>query len=252
MGRYLLIENVQVENANAYNHIVVGMPAVTGFLGAVHALERKLNDISLGGVGIIVHEYQLHHVKDDDRNVHLTIPTPSQIKSHGFKLNEHVVNQAYMDLTISLLVEIIDVAEETNIKKICSSVKRKLNTMRIAGGIVVSADNVKVIDDDYKLYRGYALMMCDDNINIYGDALDYAIEKIITKPECMLMQTGFKAITGICKVENSRDMDRKHVFAEGIYRLCKFVNVKEVGGFYRLLWRYKYDSRQGLYECTQQ
>ena len=42
MIRYVLLEKVNIENANAFNNITVGIPAITGFMGFAHALERKL------------------------------------------------------------------------------------------------------------------------------------------------------------------------------------------------------------------
>ena len=45
MKRILLIPQIKVLNANALSSpYTIGFPAMTAWLGAVHALQRKLND----------------------------------------------------------------------------------------------------------------------------------------------------------------------------------------------------------------
>ena len=42
--QYLLLSNLHIHNANAMSSsYTIGFPAITGWLGAVHALERNLN-----------------------------------------------------------------------------------------------------------------------------------------------------------------------------------------------------------------
>lgn len=63
MKSLLILPHIKVEGANAISGLVYGFPAVTHFLGYVHALSRELNSklkIKLGGAGIICHNYQIH------------------------------------------------------------------------------------------------------------------------------------------------------------------------------------------------
>ena len=62
---YLLLKRIHIENANAISSpITYGFPAITGFLGAVHALSRRLqslessNNLYLDGVLIACHDCQ--------------------------------------------------------------------------------------------------------------------------------------------------------------------------------------------------
>ena len=62
MKSLLILNRIRVENANAIAGIVYGFPAVTHFLGYVHALSRDLKaslDLELGGCGIICHDFQI-------------------------------------------------------------------------------------------------------------------------------------------------------------------------------------------------
>ena len=45
MKAYLLISHLRIHNANAMSStLTIGVPAMTAWLGAVHALERKLGE----------------------------------------------------------------------------------------------------------------------------------------------------------------------------------------------------------------
>ena len=45
MKAYLLISRLRIHNANAMSStLTIGVPAMTAWLGAVHALERKLGE----------------------------------------------------------------------------------------------------------------------------------------------------------------------------------------------------------------
>ena len=50
---YLLLKRIHIENANAISSpITYGFPAITGFLGAVHALSRRLQSLESSKRGI--------------------------------------------------------------------------------------------------------------------------------------------------------------------------------------------------------
>ena len=61
---YLCIEDIEITNANAMNGVVVGLPAITAFMGAVHALQRKLSSwgIVFDGAAIGIKEYEMREV----------------------------------------------------------------------------------------------------------------------------------------------------------------------------------------------
>lgn len=63
MKSFLILPRIKVEGANAISGILYGFPAVTHFLGYVHALSREIDarlGVKLGGCGIICHHHQIH------------------------------------------------------------------------------------------------------------------------------------------------------------------------------------------------
>ena len=66
-ARFLYTLTVIQRNAkNISSNYIIGFPAMTAWLGSVHALERKIRlsagfaDISFYGAGVVVHNYQMH------------------------------------------------------------------------------------------------------------------------------------------------------------------------------------------------
>ncbi|MBQ9489687.1 MAG: hypothetical protein IJU80_07135 [Lachnospiraceae bacterium] len=103
---YLSIEDIDVTGANAWNGIVIGVPAITAFMGAVHALQRKLADwpCHFDGTAIGIKEYEMREYEASKRNRYLNIPLPTEtMKTRELKLDAHIVNQAYIDLQLLLI-----------------------------------------------------------------------------------------------------------------------------------------------------
>ncbi len=66
--KLLLLPHIKVHNANALSSpFTIGFPAMTAWLGAVHALQRKLNDkgysICFDAVGVVSHKMDLQTYK---------------------------------------------------------------------------------------------------------------------------------------------------------------------------------------------
>jgi len=69
----LLINRLQIHNANAHSSpYSIGFPAMTAWLGAAHALQRKLRaaehyddleDLNFLKVGVVCHDFKLHTYK---------------------------------------------------------------------------------------------------------------------------------------------------------------------------------------------
>lgn len=78
MKSYLLIRHMKVHNANAMSStLTIGVPAVTAWMGAVHALERKIrqqetwNHIRFPRAGISFHHCSLQVFKSSIDSVYL-------------------------------------------------------------------------------------------------------------------------------------------------------------------------------------
>ena len=68
---YLLLPEIQIQNANALSSLcTIGFPAMTAWMGAVHALERKvrltepLQEVRFTGLGVVSHDSRLQVYKN--------------------------------------------------------------------------------------------------------------------------------------------------------------------------------------------
>ena len=104
MSHVIVLRHLQVENANAVAGLTYGFPAISHFLGYVHALSRKLqasHGLTLGGCGVICHRRQIHaHSSGRDYQFALTRnPLTKEAKTAAF--NE----EGRMHMTVSLVIE---------------------------------------------------------------------------------------------------------------------------------------------------
>ncbi len=80
--RLLLIPHLQIHNANAMSSpYTIGFPAMTAWLGGVHALQRHLRqqgltDIELTGAAISCHRFDLQTHKGQGDFVHSIVAPP--------------------------------------------------------------------------------------------------------------------------------------------------------------------------------
>ncbi|WP_279147238.1 type I-F CRISPR-associated protein Csy2 [Photobacterium carnosum] len=64
-----IIKNMHIEGANAIAGFTYGFPAITQFLGFVHALSRKVepqHGISFDGCAVMCHQHQVHAYRGSD------------------------------------------------------------------------------------------------------------------------------------------------------------------------------------------
>ncbi len=111
----LLIPRIKVLNANALSSpYTIGVPAMTAFLGAVHALERKVRAHSEQGVSftslrfkstaVIFHEFDLQTYKGRGDYVHSIIGTANPLDKNGQRPS--FIEEARAHFTLSLMIEV--------------------------------------------------------------------------------------------------------------------------------------------------
>lgn len=148
MDALLVVRNIRVENANAIAGLTWGFPAITNFLGFVHAMSRKLPKefaVQLDGCGVICHHHQVQahqprgwgdHVFALTRN-----PLTKEEKSPAF------VEEGRMHLTVSLLIPVIgvldDKCESTELQQ---TLTRLILSQRLAGGMIVDVERIDVLE----------------------------------------------------------------------------------------------------------
>lgn len=85
--KYLLLRHVKIHNANAFSSpLTIGFPAMTAWLGAMHALERKLrqhealSDIRLTKLAVSCHDFNLQTYKGPGDYVNSVIITSNPLR----------------------------------------------------------------------------------------------------------------------------------------------------------------------------
>lgn len=148
MDALLIVRNITVENANAIAGLTWGFPAVTNFLGFVHALSRKLPenfDIKLDGCGVICHGHQVQTHQPRGWGDHLFAltrnPLTREEKSPAF------VEEGRMHLTVSLLIPVVGVLNDRiEMSEVQLILTRLIFAQRLAGGTIVGLGKVELVE----------------------------------------------------------------------------------------------------------
>lgn len=107
MSRILLLPKLHIHNANALSSpYTIGFPAMTAWLGAVHTLQRKLNqdtpDLRFTRAGVVCHQYKLQ-AHQGDYHEYVLIGTSNPLDKNGDRPS--FIEEARCDLTVSLMIE---------------------------------------------------------------------------------------------------------------------------------------------------
>ena len=201
----ILIPHIKVHNANALSSpFTIGFPAMTGFMGMAHALERKLNgqgiSVTFSAVGVISHHADLQTHKGNNDFVHSIIGTGNPLDKTGAR--SAFIEEARIHLDVSLLIEVSHLALEPR-DELIEKIRHLLNGhMKLAGGDIMSHQQPQfhVVDDDdnslQKLQRqlmpGYALIERRDLLQRAQeeglDALDGLIDFLAVHNTCTVTQ----------------------------------------------------------------
>lgn len=158
----LILRHLKVENANAIAGITWGFPAISNFLGFVHALSRKLPkelELELTGCGVICHNREVQayqprgwgdYVFALTRNPLAPDPKrddPPNAKSPSF------IEEGRMHMTVSLVIPVAgdldDLDDQEEFKQL---IERLVLSQRLAGGTIISVGAVELHEppEDYE------------------------------------------------------------------------------------------------------
>lgn len=204
--RLLVLPHLKVHNANALSSpFTIGFPAMTAWLGFVHALQRRLNAngypaLELIGTGIISHQCDLQTYQGPGDFVHSIIGTGNPVDKDGNR--SAFIEEARCHLDVSLLIEYqADEATEDAVllPPFLDNVIHHLMRMKVAGGDLqcFSTPALPVIDDSDKqvqkklmcsLMPGFALIerreLMQQEMEKGGDALDAMLEYLTVHNTC--------------------------------------------------------------------
>lgn len=142
--KYLLLRQVKIHNANAFSSpLTIGFPAMTAWLGAMHALERKLrqhkalSDIRLTKVAVSCHDFNLQTYKGPGDYVNSVIITANPLRKKGASFERPpFIEEVRAHLTVSLLME-VDGLAPSSFSTFSEKTAESLMVMKIAGGDVL-------------------------------------------------------------------------------------------------------------------
>jgi CRISPR-associated protein Csy2 len=109
MINYIVIERIAVQNANCIAGFTYGFPAITHFLGFVHALSRKLN-MEFTGCAVISHQHQIHvyRPKKGAEWVFAQTRNPTAYeyqKTRSLGKAPPIIEEGKINMTVSLIIE---------------------------------------------------------------------------------------------------------------------------------------------------
>lgn len=189
---YLLLKNIQIRKANAISGpLTYGFPAISGFIGAIHRLNRTLQsdypDITFDGVLIACNHYTLQTYRHHQYADYTFIQSRNPIKKDGS--SSSFIAEGKIDLNVSLVIEVIaseelqdDLADDEKANKFVENIELLIKQQRIAGGYVLNSPTGQL----FSLAEGEAILKKLQPAFILMDAQLHLAA--ITKE----LQTGFK------------------------------------------------------------
>lgn len=200
--KLLIIPHIKVHNANALSSpFTIGFPAMTAWLGGVHALQRHLNaqDIPVNflATGVVSHDVNLQTYKGDNDYVHSIVGTGNPLDKTGAR--SAFIEEARCHLEISLVIEFNGITIDEH-EHLLSAVTQLLHAkMKLAGGDINSfqppfcTNNSEGDDEDLRklqrhLMPGYVLIERRDLMQAAmaegADALNALIDYLAVHHSC--------------------------------------------------------------------
>ena len=179
---YITLSRIKIENANCIAGITFGFPAVTQFLGFVHALSRKLqrsHEITLDGCAVVSHWHQIHAYRVENivngrktfgdyyfKQSKNPASFPYQEKNIG--KDTPIIEEGKMHLEVSLVIECAGFnGGQADVNRLTKHVKKLCYVHKLAGGTVTRVNDVLfdalTRDSDFRRIRrrlmpGFMLM----------------------------------------------------------------------------------------------
>lgn len=291
MRHFLLIPHLKIHNANAMSSpYTIGFPAMTAWLGAVHALQRKLKqqgcDLNLNKVAVSCHDFNLQTYKGRGDFVHSIVGTANPLDKDGNR--PAFIEEARCHLEVSLLVE-IESSSKRQRDQLLDLINGIVASMKFASGDVLSVKDCSILDfnDDEdqdkelrpilnKLMLGHVIIERRDLVmqsmqegkDALNSILDYLkVTHSSTQDEdgkvtwtskrkaqgwLVPIAVGFQGISELGQAKNQRDVNTPHRFAESVLTLGEFVMPYRIENIDQLLWQYHVDLENSLYLCQNQ
>lgn len=284
--KLLILPRINIQNANALSSpFTIGFPAVPAWMGAVHALQRKLNqqgytDAQFNGVGVVSHEFNLQTYQGESDFVASIIGTGNPLDKEGNRPS--FIEEARCHLTVSLIIDYegIDIDDKNAALELVKHILH--GQLKMAGGDILSYGtpyftNTESSQETQKILRrlmpGYVLLerreLMKNAMEQGQDALDAMLDYLSIHHNCsqdgdkvewsstrkekawlVPIATGFQGISSLGNALNQRDETTPHRFAESIITLGEFKMLHRIEQISEILWQYQYDQSTALYSCV--
>jgi CRISPR-associated protein Csy2 len=288
MKHILLIPHVNVLNANALSSpYTIGFPAMTAWLGATHALERKLkageyDNVHFKSMAVVCHTIDLQTYRGSGDYVHSIIGTGNPLDKNGKRPSFIEEARCHLDVSLVMECEGLGLIDEDDFTE---SVDHLIQgNLKLAGGDILKsqASELLEVDDETsrrkllrRLMPGHclierrdlmkqAMQEGQDAIDALLDSLKVTHSSEIDENENVTwasqrkekgwiipIATGFHGITDLGIAENQRDSDIPHRFAESVVTLGEFVMPYRITDLDQMLWHYHSNLENKLYLCQQ-
>jgi len=288
MKNILLIPHISILNANALSSpYTIGFPAMTAWLGATHALERKLRSIDdygsvrLKSMAVVCHKIDLQTHKGEGAYVHSIIGTGNPLDKTGKRSS--FIEEPRCHLSVSLIMEYegLGFNDRDEFVKVIDNIFCR---MKLAGGDILDFKPAEHLEVDgeasrrkllRRLMPGHCLLERRD-LMLQGmaegqDAIDALLDYLKvthrsevdvqgkvtwnshrkTKGWIVPISTGFHGISVLGKAQNQRNTGTPHRFAESVVTLGEFVMPYRITDLDQMLWHYNADLENNLYLCQQ-
>ncbi len=288
--RILLLPHLKVHNANALSSpFTIGFPAMTAWLGAMHALQRKVNgsgfpDVKFNNLAVVSHSMDLQTYKGAGDYVNSIIGTGNPLDKDGQRPS--FIEEARCHLDVSMLIEHSKIKKDEE-EALLVQITHHLNaSIKIAGGNILSFQNPNLhrLEDGNdqelrrmtrKLMPGYAIIerreLMSDAMEQGQDAIAALLDYLVVHHRCekdesgdalwtscrktsgwiVPIATGFHGISELGDAANQRDPETPHRFAESIITLGEFRMPHRIQSIDDILWCYHTDIGKNLYLCKQ-
>ncbi len=287
MKTILLLPKLVIHNANALSSpYTIGFPAMTAWLGAVHALQRKINqtecsDVNFVSAGVICHKIHLHTYQGKGDFIHSIIGTGNPLDKNGNR--SPIIEEPRCDITASLIIECQHLS--TDNPRWLSHLANTMNSgLKIAGGDLLAFGKPEILTITHekslrsltrRLMPGYTLIerreLMEDAMREGQDAMDALLDylKICFRSQqpandkvtwtakrktagwIVPIATGFYGITPLGSAQNQRDPNIPHRFAESLVTLGEFIMPYRVKHLDEILWHHHYDPQNNYYLIQQ-
>lgn len=288
--RLLLLPHIKVHNANALSSpFTIGFPAMTAWLGAIHALQRKVNasgltNVNFDAVAVVIHDMELQTHKGAGDYVHSIIGTGNPLDKDGERSS--FIEEARCHLDVSLLIEFARIDKDDE-ELLIENVSHHLDaSLKIAGGDILyfqkpilhrieEGNDSELRKLTRRLMPGYTIIerreLMMEVMEQGHDAISALFDYLAVHHTCeqddtgnitwtsqrktsgwiVPIATGFHGIAELGQAKNQRDPDIPHRFAESVVTLGEFRMPHRIHSLNEILWSYHTDLERNLYLCQQ-